>query len=212
MKNWRWLLSLIVSLGCAESKWMAPVNGPADLRAKPGFARLLFIRESVDVSGTLVPIMDGAGQFVGELPIASCVGVDLPQGQHRFITLTQPMAALSAEVAAGRTYLVEVLVRFGTRTPRFSLSPLNRAQARKALARASSCSALEVGAEPEDFTSRSWLREGERRVALDREFGLAVSLHPEDGLELNGGARPPDEAGSSTAPQTAPVTSQTPIR
>ena len=194
MKSRRWLLCLIVSLtlACAESKWMAPANGPADLRAKPGLARIVFIRESVDVSGTLVPLMDGAGHFIGELPIASCVGVDVAQGQHRFITLTQPMAALSAEVAAGRTYLVEVLVRFGTRTPRFLLSPVSRKQARKALARASACSALERVAEPEDLTAQRWLREGERRVALDRELGQSVSLGVEDGLELDVAARASD--------------------
>ena len=110
------------------------------------------------------------------------------------------MAALSAEVAAGRTYLVEVLVRFGTRTPRFLLSPVNRKQARKALTRASACSALERVAEPADLTSQLWLREGERRVALDRELGQAVSLGVEDGVELDVGARAFDGTTASPEP------------
>lgn len=118
-------LAAFVHGGCAaQSAHMAPIERSLNIAARPEAARVIFIRESVDVSGTLVPIISASGALLGELPSSSCFAADIVPGPQRFVTLTRPVSVVDATLLAGHTYFVNVVVRFGTRTPRYRMTPV----------------------------------------------------------------------------------------
>jgi hypothetical protein len=153
-----------------------------DVASRDRVARVVFVRDSVDVNGTLVPILDEVGNLLGELEADSAFATDLVEGRHRFVTATDPAVALDADLRKGRTYFVDVEVRFGARSPRFELRPVPKAEVADARMRAGSCTALELVLEPpaprEDASEK--LREAETWLSV----GSPSALLPGDGLAI----------------------------
>ena len=121
---------------------MMRTESALNIAARPGTARVIFIRSSVDVSGTLVPIVSASGALLGELPSSSCFAADLEPGPQRFVTLTRPVGVLDANLVGGLTYFVNVDVRFGTRSPRFRLEPVKAPNVEAAAKSLADCDAL----------------------------------------------------------------------
>jgi hypothetical protein len=160
---------------------MRPVDA-LDVASRARVARVVFVRDSVDVNGTLVPILDEVGNLLGELEADSAFGADLVEGQHRFVTATDPVVALDADLRRGRTYFVDVEVRFGARSPRFVLRAVPRAEHGDARMRAATCAALELvpGPRPPREDAPEKLREGATWLSV----GAPVALSPRDGLPI----------------------------
>jgi hypothetical protein len=153
-----------------------------DVASRERVARVVFVRDSVDVNGTLVPILDEVGNLLGELEADSTFGADLVEGRHRFVTATDPVAALDAELRRGRTYFVDVDVRFGARGPRFALRPVPRAEVTRARMRAKSCTPLELLDTPRG--RREDAEETLREAATWLSVGSPRALEPGDGLPI----------------------------
>ncbi len=174
--------ALLALSGCAaESKHMAPIERALNVVARPGTARVIFIRESVDVSGTLVPIVSASGTLLGELPSSSCFAAEVEPGPQRFLTLTRPVGVVDATLVSGRTYFVNVDVRFGTRNPRFRLSAVKAKDVDAAAKKLVDCDSL-VLTVPEVMDASDFLTLASEKMAWDGER-LPV-LEPADGRDF----------------------------
>lgn len=153
-----------------------------DVTSRDRVARVVFVRDSVDVNGTLVPILDEVGNLLGELEADSAFATELVEGRHRFATATEPVVALDAELRRGLTYFVDVEVRFGARSPRFALRAVPLAEVGDARMRAQTCTALELVPTPRERrpdaseklrAAETWLSVGAPR---ELEAGDGVGL------------------------------------
>jgi hypothetical protein len=153
-----------------------------DVSSRDRVARVVFVRDSVDVDGTLVPILDEVGNLLGELEADSAFSTELVEGRHRFVTATDPVVALDADLRRGLTYFVDVDVRFGARSPRFALSAVPRASVADARLRAQTCTALELVPTPRE--RRPDASEKLRAAETWLSVGAPRELGPGDGVGL----------------------------
>lgn len=175
-----WFAVAVVLSGCAASSpRMTVLDAPLRLAARPGAARVVFVRESVDVSGTLVPVVSASGRLLGDMPSSSCFAADLEPGAQRFVTLTRPVGVLDATLVSGRTYFVRVEVRFGTRSPRIRLLPVKAEEAPRAATRLD-CDPLALATE-EVVDATAFLTLASERLSFVTSPPV---LGPSDGLDL----------------------------
>ncbi len=212
-----WLILSLGPPGCrARSDQMKPTS-TALSAPKAGLAQVVFIRPSLFAANQLVTILDGEGQFIGDSPSVSHFVVSLPPGTHRFVAWAENTTALVADLAANKTYFVEVALRAGAMSPRvvllaqtpgtenFELVPTWLAQTERL--------AVSGGTMPESVANRSG-DVTERLHAAAQELQDLESaelarrhLKPEDGLDgvpfaglLPPKSRPPASAAAGESP------------
>lgn len=95
---------------------MEVADGPAD-RAQVVF----YLGDAGRVHATL---MDG-DTFISHVISRTCFVYEAAPGQHLFSVVGEAADFLEADVAAGKTYWIEVVPRMGGWKPRFSLLPYN---------------------------------------------------------------------------------------
>jgi len=110
------------STGCAAtSEHMHPATSPAPVAAPPGSATVVFVRPSGYASGIKTTILDEHGTFLGDSLPESQFSVAVPAGKHLFVSWAENTGALQADLAAGKTYYVEVAPRMGAFSARVHL-------------------------------------------------------------------------------------------
>jgi hypothetical protein len=121
---------LILALGAEGCLWapayMKPVQAD-NLKAPPDRARVVFIRHSGFFGGAIpFTIMDAEGHYLGDSIKSSHFSVLVPPGHHIFISCAENTAEVDTNLAAGKTYFLEVALRpgFGSaRTDLLALKP-----------------------------------------------------------------------------------------
>lgn len=115
-------LIALVLIGCSSSsKYMAPSSNPEIGPPPAGKARIVFIRPS-SYAGNYVPtILDGNAQFVGDAVKKSKFAVDVAPGEHTFVIWGEGTRPFKANVAAGKTYYIEVSSGMGLWSASFTL-------------------------------------------------------------------------------------------
>lgn len=83
-------------------------NGPLD--APSDRALVVFIRPSGAEAVAGGHIIDAEGRFLGDAVAESHFAVPVEPGEHMFVVYWQTVDCVRAELAAGRTYFVEVFV------------------------------------------------------------------------------------------------------
>ena len=190
--------------GCTSaSPYMHPRAAPSitgatvDPAAVPRFvapadaAVVVFVRPSDYARTDKLPIIDEHGRFLGVSTIESYFAVAMPPGQHAFVTWDTNHAALTATLACGRVYYVEVAVYpgfWGTKAQLLAITPRAESWTRVAEWLASA-----DGYDPDPVAGQQWLDQesipATERVQtaldayedLDKEDFQARVLYPQDG-------------------------------
>jgi hypothetical protein len=105
----------LVSSGCATATTdlMIPVAVPRAIRARPDAATVVFMRPSSRQSGSMTPILDGRGRFLGMSLAESYFATYVAPGPNVFIAWSLNPPAIRANLAPGKIYYVEVVVASG---------------------------------------------------------------------------------------------------
>jgi hypothetical protein len=118
-------LAFLALAACSgSSKYMTKEQSTAPMAPAAGKALLVFVRPSNwgwDVTFTVV---DGKGEFVCQVPAKGHVLHNVAPGKHRFLLWAGNTAVVDCEVAAGRTYVIEVEARWGSWSARGHLMPV----------------------------------------------------------------------------------------
>jgi hypothetical protein len=119
------LTTALALLGCAaRSDLMRPTPRPQAWSAPTDAAVVVFIRPTSFSAAIKTTLLDEQGNFVGDSLPTSYFAVNVTPGEHVFIAWAQNTAVLQANLAAGRTYFVEVALTTGLWAPRVDLLPL----------------------------------------------------------------------------------------
>jgi hypothetical protein len=122
----RWLpLALLAFAACSgSSKYMTKNETPVPATPEPGKARIVFVRPSGFGYAVTFTVVDEKGNFVGQVPAKGHVLHSVAPGRHRFLVWAENTAVVDCEVAAGRTYYVEVASKMGMWAARGHLLPV----------------------------------------------------------------------------------------
>lgn len=219
------LLALVVALttalltGCsASSDYMREVAHPQPPTGNPQAATVVFIRPSSFASSLATTILDGRGRFLGDALPSSYFVVQMPPGEHLFISWAENTASLKANLAPGLVYYVEVAPTMGAFSARVHLravkpSTENWAELPEWLEESTQYEPDEAAGQAyltsrqEDVTER--IRRGnEILTEYDPEEMAERTLNPGDGLPPGaapGTAAPPATAQPATPPAAAPA-------
>lgn len=120
-------LLLLLLAGCAgSSKYMTRDETPDAIEPQPGKALIAFVRPSGFGYAVTFTVFDDQGNFVGQVPAKGHVLHQATPGRHRYLIWAENTAVLDAEVAAGKTYIVEVAAAMGAWAARGHLLPVKR--------------------------------------------------------------------------------------
>jgi hypothetical protein len=108
--------------GCSvSSEYMQQQIPPLPLSAVPDKATVVFIRPSGYGGRMKTVILDEHGRFLGEDWGETYFSVQVPAGDHVFLSWAENTAALHASLAPGKTYYVEVAPKMGAFSARVHL-------------------------------------------------------------------------------------------
>ncbi len=203
------VLSAALVTGCtASSDYMREVAHPQPPSADTQAVTVVFIRPSSFARSIATTILDGRGRFLGDaLPSAYFV-VQMPPGEHLFISWAENTAALKANLAPGLVYYVEVAPTIGAFSARVHLRALkpgseNWEELPEWLEESTRYEPDEASGQAylqsrqEDVTER--IRRGnEILTEYDAEEMAERTLNPGDGL-------PPGRAPGTVAPPAPPT-------
>jgi hypothetical protein len=102
------VLTVGIAASCAASPRVRAAR-PSSLAPPPGAARVVFVRPSRAAPKIAYTLFDERGRYLGDSMARSHFSVDLPPGHHVFLNSGNHTDALAADLAAGRTYFVEVV-------------------------------------------------------------------------------------------------------
>ena len=123
----RLILLLLLLAGCAgSSKYMTRDETPDAIQAPAGQALIVFVRPSGLGAAINFTVFDDKGDFVGQVPAKGHVMRAAAPGRHRYVVWAENTAVANVEVAAGKTYIVEVAARMGAWAARAHLLPVKR--------------------------------------------------------------------------------------
>lgn len=128
----RWVVlavALVGLSGCAvKSDLMAPAPDQATQPA-PDEARIVFMRPSRyggAIQASVFETTNDQTQFLGIVSARTKMAVDIEQGRHVFMVVSEAADFMRADVLAGKTYYAIVEPRMGVWKARFSLVPVQR--------------------------------------------------------------------------------------
>lgn len=111
--------------GCSvSSDYMQVQIPPQPLVAAQDKATVVFIRPSGYGGRMKTVLLDEHGRFLGEDWGETYFSVQVPAGDHVFLSWAENTAALHASVAPGKTYYVEVAPKMGAFSARIQLIAL----------------------------------------------------------------------------------------
>jgi hypothetical protein len=87
---------------------MTEVKPSRRIVAPPDAAAVVFVRPSKLAFAISANIIDENGRFVGDIPAKGHFAAILPPGHHTLVVWAENTDALSADLAPGRIYFVEV--------------------------------------------------------------------------------------------------------
>jgi hypothetical protein len=120
-------LYLLILASCAgSSRYMVLDETPDSAVPAPGEAMIIFVRPSGMASGQSFTVLDGGGNFIGQLPSKGHVKHSTPPGHYRFLIWAENTETMEADVAADKTYYVEVATRMGWWSSRSHLFPVKQ--------------------------------------------------------------------------------------
>jgi len=112
------VLPVVLGVGCtASSSYMR--RGGASLAPRRDMARVVFIRPSEWPPPNAPTLVDNHGHFIGDCMPQSRFEVSLPPGEYTFIAWSEGTNSLQANLAAGKTYYIEVGAVPGVWSARF---------------------------------------------------------------------------------------------
>ena len=223
------LLALVVALSSAlltacsaSSDYMREVAHPQPPTGNPQAATVVFIRPSSFASSLATTILDGRGRFLGDALPSSYFVVQIPPGEHLFISWAENTASLKASLAPGLVYYVEVAPTIGAFSARVHLRAIkpsteNWAELPEWLQESTRYEPDEAAGQAylqsrqEDVTER--IRRGnEILTEYDTEEMAERTLAPGDGLPPGaapGTAAPPPQTMPPAQPAPAPAPAPT---
>jgi hypothetical protein len=123
----RLTLLLVLLAGCAgSSRYMTKDETPDAIEPQAGQALIVFVRPSGAAYAMEFSVIDDKGNYIGQVPAKGHVLHAAAPGRHTYIVWAENTAVLDAEVAAGKTYIVEVAPRMGMWAARAHLLPVKR--------------------------------------------------------------------------------------
>jgi hypothetical protein len=118
-------LFLLLVAGCSSSsRYMVKDETPEPLQPPSGEALIAFVRPG-GLSATFT-VIDDKGNYIGQIPTDSHVLHATAPAHYRYIVWAENTSVLDADVAAGKTYIVEVAPRMGMWSARAHLLPVKR--------------------------------------------------------------------------------------
>jgi hypothetical protein len=124
------LASLLLA-GCSfhvDSPAMRPAEGVQSLKAGDGQALVVFVRPSAYAFAIGGNILDENGKFLGDSLAQSYFAVPMAPGHHLFTVWAENTDAISADLAAGRVYYVEVAPTMGAFSAQIHLRAIKPGQ------------------------------------------------------------------------------------
>lgn len=116
------LLLVLGSACAASSPYMK--KGIEFAPASKDKARVVFLRPSGMAFAIAATILDEKGGFMGDSTAGSRYAVDIPAGHYMFIAWGEGTHSLTADLAPGKTYYVEVSPHMGAWAARFHLTAI----------------------------------------------------------------------------------------
>ena len=100
--------------GCASAaRYMEEVHPSRKIVAPPDLATVVFVRPSKLAFAVSANIIDEGGRFIGDIPAKGHFAAVVPPGHHTFVIWAENTDALSADLAPGRIYFIEVYPSMG---------------------------------------------------------------------------------------------------
>jgi len=118
------LLVAAMTACAGSSQYMQRVEAPQPIGTFADKATVVFVRPSGLGFAVNIAILDQQGHWVGDAVAESHFAVALPPGQYMFLGWAENTAAMSANLATGRIYYVEVSISMGALSPHVSLEAL----------------------------------------------------------------------------------------
>ncbi len=113
--------------GCsATSQYMVPRAGAKVGPAPAGAAQVVFLRPSSLAKGIACVILDADGTFLGDSVPSAYYSVTVKPGAHTFVAWSEGTHAMKAQLAAGKTYYVEISPAMGVWSARFHLKAIKK--------------------------------------------------------------------------------------
>lgn len=130
------LVGVVASLfGCASPRMNLSVPQEKEITPKPDKALVYFIRPSKLGFAIHAAVYDDE-QFIGMVPYGQKLPYHASPGKHRYMVISESADFLSADLAAGKTYYIEVVPRMGAWRARFSLAPVAKEELQTAKVKA----------------------------------------------------------------------------
>jgi hypothetical protein len=107
-------VTCLVAAGCSvSSPYMNRSAQPQAIRASAENALVVFVRPSRLAGGVGANILDEEGRFLGDSLAGSHFAVAMKPGPHMFVVWAENTDMLTADLAPGRVYYVEVAPSMG---------------------------------------------------------------------------------------------------
>ena len=120
------LVGVAASLfGCASPKMNLSVPLEKEITPKPDKALVYFIRPSKLGFAIHAAVYDDE-TFIGMVPYGQKLPYFASPGPHRYMVVSEAADFLTADLAAGKTYYIEVVPRMGAWRARFSIDPVTK--------------------------------------------------------------------------------------
>jgi hypothetical protein len=118
------LLGLLVQTGCGGTRFMSANPSPTPVATAPDQATVVFLRPSLYGGAARFFVVDGEGNYLGDLRGQEYFVRRFAPGSHRFVAWAENADMVQADLAAGKIYYVLLSVRMGWWTARLSNSAL----------------------------------------------------------------------------------------
>jgi len=108
----------------ASSKFMIKQESAESNGYEKNTCKVVFLRPVSAAFGFAPVLLTSDGKYLGESLAKSQFTVSLPAGKYTFISWSENTHAMKANLKAGKTYYVRLMVHMGTWSPRIHLMPL----------------------------------------------------------------------------------------
>ena len=118
-----------LAAGCAATSPYLVSRKDLQIGAAPvDKAQVVFVRPTSFAKGISVTILDADGSYLGDSTPWSAYAVAIKPGPHTFIAWGEGTHAMKADLAAGKTYYVEVSPVIGMWSARFHLKAIKQSR------------------------------------------------------------------------------------
>lgn len=177
--------SLIAAIGIVLSGCVTPKPNMANsvvstkpVQVRADKALVYFVRPNFLGFAVNAAVYDG-DKFVGIVPYDQKLPYIADPGEHMFMVYSEAADFMKAELAAGKTYYVEVQPRMGAWKARFSLSPITKEEFTDPKMRERIDAAKLIENKPEAYT---WAEKNKANV-LEKKAAYLVKWNEKEELQ-----------------------------